>query len=404
MTAERIPPESVLIAFPEPVIQPIGEGRVLLRNPALQTEIEGSAETVDALRFFEKPKRLGEAVESGGITPAVLEQLMRAVLVIDVNVLFDHVPVSMGRPVVFSEFVMVRQAEPSVAILGAPVDIATTHDPGARYGPAEVRQAAARFLAEPGCTLDLDFRRSHERERAVVDLGNVRLVPGEGIATYGMRLTKLVETVLDTGAAPIVIGGDHSITAPLLRAFSRKYPALGVIHFDAHHDLYLNPIGPYELLTHGTPFRYALKEPISYLLQLGLRTFERVPGDAYIETEPRLSYFSSRELQRLAPDKVFERIPRDVPCYISFDVDCLTPEQAPETGSPAPGGLTYYQALDLLDFVATNFNLVGADFVEVSATDGRHYNSAAHIVARYITHVILSSPAQQPLTGYYYNY
>lgn len=400
----ELSPASVIMAFPNAELRTESDGRALLSNPILKTTLEGSPETVAAFRYFETPKTLGDAVGSGKVAPEILELLLRAVLVIDVNLLVDQVPVSIGRPVRFADFVSAPPAEGTVAIMGAPVDIATTHDSGARHGPAEVRLAAPRFVAEEGETLDLDFRRSYMKGRPVIDLGNVRTVPGEGVETYGVRLGKIAENVLAAGTTPIVIGGDHSITAPLVQAFCRKYPAIGIIHFDAHHDLYLNPIGPYEVLTHGTPFRYVLRQPVKYLLQLGLRTLERVPDRAAVTTDERLSYFSSRELQKLEPEKVFAQIPRDIPCYVSFDVDCLTPELAPETGSPAPGGLSYYQALDLLDYIATKFHVVGADFVEVSGGRGGHFNAAAQMVAHYIARLILASSTQEPISGYYRNY
>jgi len=403
MSGGELSSTSVLMAFPHVDIQMGTEGRVSLTHPVLETKVEGSSETLEAFRYFEKPKMLGEAMETGKVTPQILEQLLRAVLVLNVNLLVDQVPISIGRPVIFSDFVSAPPAKGAVAILGAPVDIATTRDSGTRQGPTEVRFNYPRIVAESGETLDLDFRRSYSSGRHVVDLGNVKVVPGEGVETYGARLGKIVETALDAGTTPIVIGGDHSITAPLLQVYGKKYPSIGIIHFDAHHDMYLNPIGPYEILTHGTPFRYVLKQPISYLIQLGLRTLERVPDNAQVTMDQRLSYFSSRELQRLDPEKVFDQIPRDLPCYVSFDVDCLTPDLAPETGSPVPGGLSYYQALDLLDYIATKFNIVGADFVEVSGGRGG-LNTAALTVARYIAHVILASSSKKAISGYYYNY
>ena len=147
-----------------------------------------------------------------------------------------------------------------------------------------------------------------------------------------------------------------------------------------------------------------MKEPINYLLQLGLRTLEKPPDNAQVASDSRLMYFGSRELQRLEPQQVFSNIPKNIPCYVSFDVDCLTPDIAPETGSPVPGGLTYYQALELLDYISTNFDVVGADFVEVSHNRATQFNSAAQIIARYIAHLILAPCRKRTFKDYLYNY
>ena len=157
MSGGELSSTSVLMAFPHVDIQMGTEGRVSLTHPVLETKVEGSSETLEAFRYFEKPKMLGEAVETGKVAPQILEQLLRAVLVVNVNLLVDQVPISIGRPVIFSDFVSAPPAKGAVAIIGAPVDIATTRDSGTRQGPTEVRfQLSAdrrRIGGDPGSRL-----------------------------------------------------------------------------------------------------------------------------------------------------------------------------------------------------------------------------------------------------------
>lgn len=385
-------------------IRTLGDQKFSIINPVLHTRTEGSPSTLEALQYFETPRLMGDAIATGKIALQDLEGLLQNVLIIDVDLLVERVPIAIGKSVMLADFLGGTSAAGAATIIGAPVDIATTRASGARYGPTDVRSAYPRFGEEAVNIFDFEFRRSYGGIGKIIDLGNVRIVPGESIHTYGMRLAKIVELALNADTIPIVIGGDHSITAPLLQACSRKYPSLGVIHFDAHHDMYLNPIGPYEVLTHGTPFRFVLNQPISYLMQLGLRTLEQPPDHAHVTNDPRLRYFASRELQHMEPERVFSSIPRTVPCYVSFDIDCVAPDLAPETGSPVPGGLSYYQALDLLDYIASNFRVVGADFVEVSRSSSSQFNRAAQIVARYIAHLILAPCSKSPIIDYLHNY
>jgi arginase family enzyme len=102
----------------------------------------------------------------------------------------------------------------------------------------------------------------------------------------------------------------------------------------------------------------------------------------------------------MSPDKVFEKLPRGIPYYLSFDIDGVSPSFAPETGTPIIGGLTYYQAVELVDYVARNFQLAGVDFVEVGGKSGSRLNQAAGVAARCLFEVLLGKAKFKPLESY----
>lgn len=301
------------------------------------------------------------------------------------------------------------------AIIGAGTDVAALGLAGARFGPGLVRDAATyRFGGEQPATadakeasrikrvLDLERRRSVDvASIEVIDLGDVVKVGGEPIADYGFRLCTVTRMALDAGYTPIVIGGDHSISRYPLDVFAQRYAAtgFGIIHFDAHHDLYPSFT---DEVTHANPFREVMKtKALRSLFQVGLRMIEplRDPGDFDHVVDDRVRYVSALELQELKAPDVFASLDRDLPYYLTFDVDCMSPTICPETGTPTAGGLSYYQAFTLIEYAASTFHCVGADFVEVAASPMK-YNAAAVTVMSLITRFVLARAKSEPLSTY----
>jgi agmatinase len=242
-----------------------------------------------------------------------------------------------------------------VAVTGIPLDLATTHRPGARLGPRAIRAATPGISWARPWPWDFDpFDRL-----AVVDYGDCEFDFGapETIVTF---IEKHIEKILDAGAATLVLGGDHFVTYPVLRAYAARHGALSLVHFDAHSDTWSEKT---RRLDHGTMFYHAVKEGLvddRSSVQIGLRTTNDEPLDFNI-----LDARWVHEHGGPATAGRIKEIVGDNNVYLTFDIDCLDPAFAPGTGTPVCGGLSTYQALEILRGLA-GIKLVGMDVVEVA--------------------------------------
>lgn len=242
-----------------------------------------------------------------------------------------------------------------VAVTGIPLDLATTHRPGARFGPRGVRQASTGIAWERPWPWDFDpFDRL-----AVVDYGDCEFDPGMPETIVGF-VEQYFDRILDAGVATLALGGDHFVTYPVLRAYAKKHGPLSLLHFDAHSDTWGED---QRRLDHGTMFYHAAREGLvddSRSVQVGLRTTNDEPLGFNI--------LDARWVHRHGPEAVAAEVLRivgDHPVYLTFDIDCLDPSCAPGTGTPVCGGLSTYQALEIIRGLA-GINLVGMDLVEVA--------------------------------------
>ncbi len=243
-----------------------------------------------------------------------------------------------------------------VAVMGIPLDTATTNRPGARFGPRAIRGASSIMAWEKPYGMDFDpFDRL-----AVVDTGDCFFDhgrPEQVPAEIEEQAFKLIEQ----GPALLSLGGDHFITYPLLKAHQRKHGGpLSLLHFDAHSDTWADP---HERIDHGTMFWWAAREGLvdpASSMQIGLRT-----------TNPDTMGFNiidGPEVHETGITAVIEKTRKvlgDRPVYVTFDIDCLDPSYAPGTGTPVCGGLTSHQAMAILRGLA-GINVVGMDVVEVA--------------------------------------
>ncbi|HET9540192.1 MAG TPA: agmatinase, partial [Candidatus Limnocylindria bacterium] len=249
-----------------------------------------------------------------------------------------------------------------VALLGLPYDGGVSYRPGARFGPRAVREQSS--LIRPWNPV----LKVHPFEKLrVADCGDVDVVPISIERTHAAIEAK-IDTVIAAGARPLCVGGDHSVTLPVIRALARQHGPLAVVHFDAHPDTWDQYFG--SKLFHGTPFRRAIEEGAidpKRMIQVGIRgplygsedfDFHAEHGLEVLRIEPikeqGLAWASGR-LARL----------RGMPLYLSFDIDAVDPAYAPATGTPEVGGLSSWEALTLVRSLAGT-TLVGADIVEVS--------------------------------------
>ncbi|TNC52731.1 agmatinase [Rubellimicrobium rubrum] len=243
-----------------------------------------------------------------------------------------------------------------LAILGVPFDQAVTHRPGPRFGPRAIREASTLQPFDPPYGWPFDPLS----EMTVVDTGDLAFdyaKPSEFPATLTARIAEILSHDIGT----VVLGGDHFITLPILRAYAEAHGPISIVQFDAHSDLWADD--DMDRLDHGTFLYKAVKQGLvdpERSVQIGIRTV----------TEDRLGMpmIDARAVHEDGPDAVVEEIRRIVgaaPVYLSFDIDALDPAFAPGTGTPVWGGLHSWQAAAILRGMA-GLRVVGGDVVEVS--------------------------------------
>ncbi len=249
------------------------------------------------------------------------------------------------------------------AVLGVPFDSAVTYRPGARFGPAHIRQSS-RLLRPYNPAQDAE----PFREAQVVDAGDVPCNPfhiGEALS----QIESGIAALLGDGRRVVSLGGDHTVALPALRACHRVHGPMALVHFDAHLDTWDTYFG--EPFTHGTPFRRASEEG---LIVKGSSAHVGIRGSLYarsdLSDDAALGYtiVSCREVARVGVDAALKRVldrVRDAPVYVSIDVDVLDPAFAPGTGTPEAGGLSSRELLEMVRGLSAA-RVVGADVVEVA--------------------------------------
>ena len=256
-----------------------------------------------------------------------------------------------------------------VVVLGAPFDLAVTYRPGTRFGPRAVRLAEdVGASRRPSMELGID----PYAELVIVDYGDTAAHPSDVLGAH-TAIAERVAEILAAAAIPVVIGGDHSITLPILRALAAHHGADGfsVIHFDTHADTGV-PEDP--IPNHGEPFSRAVDEGVllgGNIVQIGLRgcwpfpeDFDRMRGQGF--RWHTMGEIDDRGLRAVLDDAIAharERAPRT---YLTVDVDSMDPAYAPGTGTPEPGGLTSRELLGAVRRIACELDLCGVDLVEVS--------------------------------------
>jgi agmatinase len=252
-----------------------------------------------------------------------------------------------------------------MAIVGAPMDDLVSDRPGARFGPRAIRAASC----PPGPQLETGVDAMAELR--MVDYGDAPVLPGDAARTHA-AIERTVGEVVEAGAVPVVLGGDHSIAEPDIRACARQHGPLGLVHFDTHTDTGTDVFGVE--VSHGTPM-YRLVEqgwvdPKRYV-QIGLRGYWPGPKEFAWQAEHGITSFFMRDVRELGIAAVVERtveVVAEGPVFASVDVDVLDPAFAPGTGTPEPGGMTSGELLWACRTVAEQLELVGADVVEVIPT------------------------------------
>jgi agmatinase len=248
------------------------------------------------------------------------------------------------------------------AIVGAPFDTGATFRAGARFGPEGIRSVShllRRYNPSLGVVI-FDHL-------SVIDYGDVPVVPGYIEASYE-KISEGLEPIHRAGVVPIVLGGDHSIALPELRAAAAVHGPLALVQFDSHPDTWDAYFG--QKHTHGTPFRRAVEEGLldtSRSIQVGMRGSIYDEGDWNAAKEMGFDLVSTDEVRELGIPAVIDRIRErvgDARAYVSFDVDFVDPAFAPGTGTPEIGGFTSREAQEFVRGLV-GLDIVGCDVVEV---------------------------------------
>ena len=258
------------------------------------------------------------------------------------------------------------QIDADVAILGVPYDAGIGFRPGTRFGPREIREYSVRYSGWGGWKT-AGYWDINDKKRKLDDNAHRRLRRRRrGLLRYRaqMRLiTESVGAILDRKALPVMLGGDHSITFPLVRAFERFAP-LDIVHFDAHLD-WIDHVDGIKF-ANGSPFRRISELPfVRHMTHLGIRDLRSREGDYNDALKFGAQNFTRRYPRAGAP-AIVAAMPRMNNIYVSIDIDGLDPSIAPGTGSPTVDGLLYHEVRALLQGIATKGRVVGCDVVEVN--------------------------------------
>jgi agmatinase len=259
-----------------------------------------------------------------------------------------------------------EQLRAAIAVMGVPFDEGSPYLAGSRMGPRALREHSLRFVGggRKGFYNPETARQYLEFEMAnglIVDAGDVDILPTNVEKTFE-NVTAMTRQILDRGAMPLVLGGDHSITYPVVRAFETP---LHVVHFDAHTDY--APFVHDLRFTNQHPFRHiAPMKHVLSLTQVGIRSLresEEMVGDSQRDGN---RVVTMPEFRGLTPAGLAQVVPADAACYVSIDVDVLDISLVPGCVSAEPNGMSYAELRDSLKEIAMHANVVGFDFVEVN--------------------------------------
>lgn len=258
------------------------------------------------------------------------------------------------------------QLEADVAVLGAPYDMGTQYRSGARFGPRAIREASTLFSFGHGGAYDHEDDAVYLPMDAVriVDMGDADIIHTDTVASHG-NTEHAVRLILERGALPVVLGGDHAVNIPCVRAFDAHGP-IHVVQIDAHLDFVDLRHGVRE--GHGNPMRRAAEQThVSGMTQLGIRNVSSTAREGYDDARRRGSTFRSvRQCRKLGTDGVLDLIPSGARYYVTIDIDAFDPSIAPGTGTPSHGGFLYWEVMELLQGLAKRGQVVGIDLVEVA--------------------------------------
>jgi agmatinase len=257
-----------------------------------------------------------------------------------------------------------------IAILGTPTDEGTPWKPGSRFAPRKIREMSVRY-AGYGPTQNqkgyydidedrryLEYERQHNR---IVDCGDSDIIYTNVRRTFD-NITKDVRRILRAGVFPVVLGGDHAVTYPVVRAYEER---LNVVHFDAHLDY--RPFVHGVQWANGNPIRnVAQLKTCHHIIQVGIRSLRTSQSDVADSRARGNDIVTVPELKRRGAKAIVDRLPANEPVYVSIDIDVLDLPLVPGCSSSEPNGLTYDELRQALFAIARGREVIGFDMVEVN--------------------------------------
>lgn len=253
-----------------------------------------------------------------------------------------------------------------VAVLGIPNDMGTQFRPGARFGPRAIREASTLFSFGHGGAYDHEddvVYLATDKVR-IVDMGDADIVHTD-MAKSHANAEMAVRKVLERGAMPLVLGGDHSVNIPCIRAFEGQEP-IHIVQIDAHLDFVDVRHGVRE--GHGNPMRRAADlSHVSGISQFGIRNVSSTAREGYEDARRRGSTIRSvRQCRKLGTAGLLDLVPAGARYYVTIDIDGFDPSIAPGTGTPSHGGFLYWEVMEFLQGLTRRGHVVGIDLVEVA--------------------------------------
>ena len=260
----------------------------------------------------------------------------------------------------------IGELNPDMVVLGVPNDLGSSWRNGSKFGPKRVREATACITPSiDGC---YDWERDEvfldPKAYTIIDGGDVSIVTGDLVKCHEYT-EEAVRKIVAAGAVPAIIGGDHAITIPCVKAMD-SYDDLCVIQFDAHLDWAYAPGG--QKYCHNSPMRRSAEmDHVTKMAQIGIRGLGSSRRSDFDDARAFGSVLvSAKEANRLTPEELVSRIPEAKNYYVSIDIDGLDGSIVPGTGTPAPGGLLFDTVNDALYEICKRGNVVGFDLVEVA--------------------------------------
>ena len=251
-----------------------------------------------------------------------------------------------------------------VAVLGAPFDFGTQWRSGARFGPRAIREASTLFSFGHAGAYDHEDGVTYLDGVRIIDAGDADIVHTDTERSHA-NIESAVRAILASGAMPVVLGGDHSVNIPCVRAFSDHGP-VHIVQIDAHLDFVDVRHGVRH--GHGNPMRRAAEQGhVSGISQIGIRNVSSTAREGYEAARSMgCDIISVRQARALGTDGLLERVPAGARYYVTIDIDGFDPSIAPGTGTPSHGGFLYYEILEFLDGLTQRGQVVGCDLVEVA--------------------------------------
>jgi len=280
------------------------------------------------------------------------------------------------------------QLDADIAVMGAPTDEGSPFMPGARFGPRGIREHSLRFGKEGYYDGDADrmFLEHEMVNRRIVDVGDADVLPTNVEDTFE-NITVMTRKILDRGALPVVLGGDHAITFPVVRAYTEP---LHVVHFDAHID-YSPFVHGFEY-TNSHAFRHIYHmSHVESLTQVGIRSLRNRKEWVDDSVNDGNRVIGMEELWQMGAEQLAAVVPEGERCYVSIDIDVLDLPLVPGCVSAEPNGMTYSELRDTLVALANRSEIVGFDLVEVNPQldvgTGITSYLAAHTILEFLGHI-----------------